>query len=48
MPNDEFMLDVTGDGIAKAQADKKSLIGTDDVEALEQENDDFFDFVIID
>ena len=48
MPNDEFLLDVTGDGHIKAQADKASLMGADDIEGLDQEIDDFFDFVIID
>lgn len=46
MPNDEFMLDVTGDGSVKPSADKS--VKMDDEDALEQEIDDFFDFVIID
>lgn len=46
MPNDDYMLDVTGDGTVKKQVDKKLLEG--DMEGLEQEIDDFFDFVIVD
>ena len=46
MPNDEFMLDVTGDGTVK-QSDK-SIKAADDVDGLEQDIDDFFDFVVID
>ena len=46
MPNDEFMLDVTGDG--KVKQSDKSVKAADDVDGLEQEIDDFFDFVVID
>lgn len=46
MPNDDYMLDVTGDGTVKKPVDKKILEG--DMEGLEQEIDDFFDFVIVD
>ena len=45
MPNDDYMLDVTGDGTVK-KPEKQLKEG--DMDGLEQEIDDFFDFVIID
>ena len=45
MPNDEFMLDVTGDGLVN---EKSVKMNDDDVDGLEKEMDDFFDFVVID
>ena len=43
MPNDDFMLDVVGDGSVKnLQSGKESEIG-----GIEDDIDDFFDFVLI-
>ena len=54
MPNDEFMMDVMGDGTAvkkKGTDASKSLTkleSTDDIDGLEEDLDDFFDFIMLD
>ena len=53
MPNDDYMMDVTGDGTNKkrgtdAEKSGKNLESTDDIDGFEEDLDDFFDFIMID
>ena len=55
MPNDEYLMDVTGDGLNKKKgtdADKSKdltkMDGADDIDGFEEDLDDFFDFIMID
>jgi hypothetical protein len=55
MPNDEFMMDVLNDGSTKKKGmngdksqDLSKMDSTADIDGLEEDLDDFFDFIMID
>ena len=52
MPNDEYQMDVMGDGTTKKRATEGDKSGkmesTDDIDGFEEDLDDFFDFIMID
>lgn len=53
MPNDDFMMDVMGDGTVKKKGTDASkslskMESTDDIDGLEEDLDDFFDFIMLD